>query len=102
MLTTTVGIERRRTVWGLGQVRAAGMIGAMGLASTLACTNTNIPDLNYSSVAGFQAAPTQTGAQALFDAMLAGERDETALFIRAGGQFGREAYDLCVSCGSLP
>jgi hypothetical protein len=86
----------------VGRLRTVGMISVAGLLGVLACTNTNVPDLNLGSVSGFQTNPTASGAEALFYAMLAGERDETALFIQTVGSFGREGYNLSVSNGSLP
>ena len=89
-------------VYGFRRLRRIRAIGAIVLTSTVACTNTTIPDLNQSSIAGFQATPTASGAYALLFAMLTGERDGTTTSILTVGSFGREAYNLSVSNGTLP
>jgi starch-binding outer membrane protein, SusD/RagB family len=89
-------------VSGFWRRHASCAIGAIALGGALACTNVNIPDLNNSSIAGFQTNPTASGASALIQAMIAGERDETATSILTVGSIGREGYNLSVSNGTLP
>ncbi len=85
-------------------VRATALraVATLAAAATLgACANSLVPDLNSTSIGGFQSAPTGAAAGAIALGLVRGARDNTAAMVWNVGAFGREGYEMGVAQGDL-
>jgi hypothetical protein len=71
------------------------------VALLAACADTTVPDLNNSSVSGFQGAPNGSGAGALAVGLIRGARDNDANIVATIGPFGREGYEMSAARGDI-
>jgi len=94
-MTLTIRKDPRMT-------RSLVLVALVALGGTVGCADTLVPDLNNSSIAGFQASPTGVSAGAISIGLLRGARDNAANIVETLGMFGREGYEMSGARGDLP